>query len=156
MLSIHIDGLDELMRDAADADRVLSDGIRHSVADACEEGAAEARSVHRWKNRTGQLEASIHARVEVSTPGGASGVIEAAAPYASYLEEGTPPHVIEARHAPALHWVDDSGEHHFAKRVNHPGTKPSPFMGPAYQKAERVVERDVEVAAEKAVAILNR
>lgn len=155
MLRLEID-VSDVMRAAAEADRQLSDDVRRSVAKACDEGADEARTIHRWKNRTGQLEGSIRSRVEVSTPGGAEGVIEATAPHASYLEEGTPPHVIEARHADMLHWVDEGGEHHFRVRVNHPGTSPSPFMGPAAQKAERVVEREVELSADRVAEIFNR
>jgi HK97 gp10 family phage protein len=41
------------------------------------------------------------------------------APYANYVEFGTRPHVIEARHAQALFWP---GARHPVKKVNHPGT----------------------------------
>lgn len=48
-------------------------------------------------------------------------------PYASYVIDGTRPHVIRARTARYLHWVDAGGRDRFAKQVNHPGTKPDRF-----------------------------
>jgi hypothetical protein len=56
--------------------------------------------------------------------------------YAMYVEFGTPPHVIEAKNAKALHFKDGaiasslgfSGDDVFLKRVHHPGTAPNPFL----------------------------
>lgn len=155
MLRCEID-VSDVMRAAAEADHELAGGIRRAVAVACDEGADEARTAHRWQNRSGQLEGSIRGRVDVATAAVAEGVIEATAEHASFLEEGTAPHVIEARRADMLHWVDEGGEHHFRVRVQHPGTRPSPFMAPAATKAERVAVREVENAAEKAADIMNR
>jgi len=45
------------------------------------------------------------------------------APYALIIEEGSGPHIIEARNAKALHWIDEAGVDRFAKRVMHPGTQ---------------------------------
>ena len=153
---------------------VLSDGIRQGVADGVTEGAQEARTVHRYKDRTGALTASTVGRVEVSAPGGAVGVIEATKPYASFVEEGTAAHEIRPKlgagvegplqkgqrrrgrgaERAMLHWEDDNG-HHFARKVNHPGTPSLPFIGPAVLKAERVIVRDVEVAIAKVATIMD-
>lgn len=48
-------------------------------------------------------------------------------PYAKYVIDGTRPHIIRARTARYLHWVDRSGRDRFAKQVNHPGTQPNRF-----------------------------
>lgn len=56
----------------------------------------------------------------------------------------------------ALRWIDDGGEVRFARVVHHPGTRPYPFMGIAYQKAERVLERELGIATELAAALLAR
>jgi len=149
-------GLDDLDRDWADACSALSDGAQRGVAMGVAEGAAEARTVHRYRDRTGALTASTVGRVEVSTKGGAEGVIEATKRYASFVEEGTAPHEIRARRAAALHWVDDAGEDHFARKVNHPGTRSMPFIGPAAQKAERVMVREAEIAEVEAARIMDR
>ena len=77
-----ITGLDDLDRDWADACSALSDGAQRGVAMAVAEGAAEARTVHRYRDRTGALTASTVGRVEVSTKGGAEGIIEATKSYA--------------------------------------------------------------------------
>ena len=146
---------DDLERAWAESLRVLSDGIRTGVSNGVTEGAQEARTVHRYKDRTGALTASTVGRVEVSTPGAAVGVIEATKPYASFVEEGTRPHEIRPRKAASLHWVDADGDH-FAKKVNHPGTPSLPFIGPAVLKAERVMVRDIEVAADKVADIMSR
>lgn len=145
-----------LERAWAESLRVLSDvGIRGGVAKGVEEGAAQARASHPYQDRTGALTASTQGRVEVSTPGAAEGVIEATAKYASFVESGTAPHRIEARRAAALHWVGSGGEHHFARAVHHPGTTQRPFIGPAVQKAERVIEREVGIAEALVAEILS-
>ena len=154
--SADITGLDDLDRDWADACSALSDGAQRGVRMAVAEGAAEARSVHRYRDRSGALTASTVGRVDVSTKGGAEGVIEATAGYASFVEEGTAAHEIRARRAAALHWVDDAGDDHFARRVWHPGAPSMPFIGPAALKAERVMVREAEIAEVEAARIMDR
>lgn len=53
--------------------------------------------------------------------------------YAPYIEYGTEPHEITPNEKAALRWEDEEGEH-FAKRVQHPGTEPHPFLRPALDK----------------------
>lgn len=65
--------------------------------------------------------------------------------YAQAVEFGSRPHVIEPVRRKALAWGGNrrlSGSlrsgataTNFAKRVNHPGTKPKPFLRPAAEKA---------------------
>lgn len=167
----------ELERDWARSCNVLSDGVRRGVAMGVAEGAAEARSSHAYKDRTGALTKSIQGRVEVSAPGAAEGVIEALEPYASFVEEGTQPHEIRPKagegsvgplrrgqsrrtktdigtHRVALRWTE-GGQVFFARVVHHPGGKPYPFMGPAVQKAERVIEREVDIAIAEVASIMS-
>jgi hypothetical protein len=145
-----------LARDYGIAMQLVVAGIKGAVSNACEEGAAEARSTHKYKDRTGNLTRSIGDRLINIEAYGAEGVIEATADYASYVEHGTKPHVIPkggAQKGVLLAWEGDggSGDWHFAREVHHPGQRtPLPFMGAAYLKAERVLERDIEVAVQKA------
>lgn len=74
--------------------------------------------------RTGALRTSIHME---PAPKAAWRVV-ASMPYAAFVHDGTVPHVIKAKKAPMLHWIDAGGEHRFAKLVHHPGTKPQPFL----------------------------
>lgn len=48
--------------------------------------------------------------------------------YATDVEMGTSPHVILPRNKKALHWPDAD---HPVARVNHPGTRPQPYLRPA-------------------------
>ncbi len=169
---------DELERDWAASCRVLSDGVRRGVAMGVTEGAAQARSDHPYKDHTGTLTKSIRGYVEASAPGAAEGVIEATAPYASFVEEGTAAHEIRPKegyramgplrrgqsrrklndvgtHRIALRWTSN-GQVFFARVVHHPGGKPYPFMGPAVLKAERVIEREVDVAIAEVERIMER
>lgn len=77
--------------------------------------------------RTGDLAESVEHHVEdgnliVS----ATGSDEQS--YAYYVEMGTRPHVIRPNGKQALFWA---GAAHPVKKVNHPGTKPEPFLRPA-------------------------
>ena len=47
--------------------------------------------------------------------------------YAVYVEFGTPPHIIRPKNGKALHWKS-GGKNVFAKSVQHPGTRPQPFI----------------------------
>ena len=72
-------------------------------------------------------------------------VIEARTPYAASLEFGARPHVIVPKKAKVLAWGGErrlsgrlrsgSAPDHFAKRVNHPGNKPFPYLVPGAKKA---------------------
>jgi hypothetical protein len=177
MFSVDVDGLRDLAADWNDALQVLSDGVRDGVRLAVKEGAEEARRLHRYKDRTGELTRRTEGRVIVSAPGGAVGEITAKKPYASFVEDGTKAHDIwpkaargfvgpmrrgqsRGRRGPGnvrrfLRWVNESGVH-FARMVRHPGSKPHPFMSFAYFKAERVILREVERAVALAQRILSR
>lgn len=75
----------------------------------------------------GRLRDSIFARPQSNALTGVTVTFVSSAPYAKYVLRGTPPHIIEARKAKALAWEGGEGHMIFAKRVNHPGTKPNPF-----------------------------
>lgn len=155
-------------------------GVRKAVSKGVEEGAQEARQNHPFKNRTGDLERSIVGRLtgnrtsvgasrgnnvprdsDESLDGGVDGAqfgeIVADMPYASFVENGTRPHLIVPKKGRWLAWEnpDAQGDWHFARRVNHPGSRPYPFMGPAYLKCERVMVREIELGVELAQRILD-
>lgn len=76
--------------------------------------------------------------------------VNLAAGYASYVEEGTKAHEILAKPGGFLHWEHPQGDHHFARRVMHPGTTSLPFMAFAYTKAEAVIIREIEISIARA------
>ena len=84
-------------------------------------------------------------------------VIEARTPYAAAVEFGSRPHVIEPTKASVLAWPGSpknrrltgkarvgtkSGDMVVAAKVNHPGTKPHPYLIPAARKALKLVGLD--------------
>jgi len=98
-------------------------------------GVAHAKATTKFKDRTTALRKSIGRE-----PRGEWGWrLVAGAPHARFVESGTKPHVIEARRARALRFVWH-GELRFARRVNHPGTKPTHFMRDAAAEVERFLD----------------
>ena len=72
---------------------------------------------------TGMLKTSIRYRVN------GENIDIVMAKHGLYVEFGTPPHIIKAKDAKALHWKSN-GKDVFATQVNHPGTRPQPFIRP--------------------------
>lgn len=76
-------------------------------------------------------------------------IVHATAGYAAFVELGTKPHVIRPRSKKVLAWSTGgrrlsgrptsaarrSGAMAFARKVNHPGTKPKPYLVPAAKLA---------------------
>jgi hypothetical protein len=73
--------------------------------------------------RTGELAASIRCEVNHGTFRVGSDLDRAL-----WMEEGTLPHVIRPKNGRALSWP--GADHPYAV-VNHPGTRPAPFLRPA-------------------------
>lgn len=138
--SVTIEGLADIRGGLNEAWEELDRGCDRAVLAAVTEGAEQARDHHTYKRRTGNLEDATQGHMT----GHAEGEIVALQKYASFVEEGTKPHDIRPVKAKALRWEDEGGGVHFAHLVHHPGGKPYPFMGPAYLKAERVLERVLE------------
>jgi hypothetical protein len=128
--------------------RVLVKGLHTAVQNAIEEGAHEARTTHRYQDRTGNLTRSIQPRMwQGEDPNGAEGYIEALMPYASFVENG---HAIISRQSRKFASIAGGRKTwHFSRQA-----RPFPFMAQAYLKAERVLERDTLVAIAAAQLVL--
>ncbi len=133
--------------------QIMSDGVRRAVKMAVEEGAREGINTRHYQDQTGLLTSRIRGFVEISTPGGAVGVLGAFTHYASYVDAGTRPH--EIRGNPWLVFKTKDGQWVRTHLVRHPGTKADGFMGRAFLKAERVLLREVEVAAQQFERFMN-
>lgn len=81
--------------------------------------------------RTGRLRASIRHQLLVDGRGLVA-VIGSNVEYARYVEEGTEPHRIVPVRKKALHW---KGAKHPVLAVNHPGSRPYPYLRPALAAA---------------------
>lgn len=77
--------------------------------------------------RTGRLKQSIAIRVE-----GDQVIIGPHTEYANFVEFGTRPHIIKAKNKKALAFRGPNGMV-FVKQVHHPGTKPHPYVRPAFE-----------------------
>jgi HK97 gp10 family phage protein len=73
--------------------------------------------------RTGKAQQSIVMRVKSNN----EAQVYMGVNYGKFIEYGTKPHVIQGK--PILSWKV-GGQRFFARRVNHPGTKPRPFWRP--------------------------
>jgi HK97 gp10 family phage protein len=93
--------------------------------------------------RSGHLSQSLRSRPVTGSffDGGVEGGIQSPLPYASYVEDGTRPHLIEPRFRKALRWPAGASGFAFAQRVRHPGTDPNPFMDRAVKAVEREAEQ---------------
>lgn len=182
-VTVEID-LSDLERCLNAIDGELAAGCRAAVQAATVEAPAEALTVRRWKNRTGELERRTRGFLTSLTTTGAEGVVESATDYASYLDAGTRPHEIRplnyhwgagryvvprsrvtgkrakgvtfgAGRGKFLRFFGAGGGVVFARVVHHPGTRGDGYMGAAYLKAERVMLREIDVGIARAQAVAD-
>jgi hypothetical protein len=94
------------------------------------------RAVQEAPVRSGALRKSIYAQVR-----GDKSTIRARAPYAGFVINGTPPHIIRAK-GNALRF-EIGGRVVFARSVNHPGTKPNDFFSRALEAERKRIEDEM-------------
>ncbi len=91
-------------------------------------------------------------------PAGVLGILGSDSPIALYVEDGTEPHEIRARHAKALAWPlgfeIGAGFGGPVKAVKHPGTKPQKVFERYSVESIPMVVREVERAIERLVVRL--
>lgn len=103
----------------AHVDAAIGDWLEHVIG---RDILGDAQGLVR--KRTGRLHDSL--RAEVHDKVLRVGSLDCN--YATDVEMGTAAHVILPRNKKALHWP---GADHPVARVNHPGTKPQPYLRPA-------------------------
>lgn len=84
-----------------------------------------------------------HITTEISKMGIFTGEVVSGADYSQAVEEGTKPHPIEVKNKKVLAGKGSGpgGWDIFGTKVKHPGTKPQPFMRPAFMKAKNHLEK---------------
>lgn len=80
--------------------------------------------------------------------GGSKVAVGSSLNYASYVVQGTKPHLILPRARKALFWP---GAAHPVRSVSHPGTKPNPFMQDALEAAAPQAEAALVSAAAEVI-----
>lgn len=135
-----ITGLDELVDAAHKAGGELPGLLYNTMVRATTIVQEDAKRIGpgRFKNQTGNLRRSIFRRVE--SP--ARGVVGTDEKYGAYVEFGTQPHTITPKHGKYLKFKTDSGKVVFARSVRHPGSKPYPFMEPAFRNNTENILRE--------------
>lgn len=126
-------------RFSADVRRIESEilaATRQALGQAAAFAAELARRTTTFKDRTGKLRASIR-RGQTDTWNLFVTAGDAKTTYGTMVEEGTRAHAIVGRRSPrkVLRFIQN-GHLRFAKRVWHPGTKPTRFMRDARDAAE--------------------
>ena len=148
-------GLERTARVLASALRV---GMTRAVANGTREAVETVRSNQPWKDQSGWMTRSAFHGTTSIGPRMVVGEFGWRAKYASYLDQGTRPHIIRpgfhaldggvrvgnqrrTRIGPHrvrfLRWYDGDGGVHFAPFVRHPGTKAMRFV----EKAEHAFVR---------------
>jgi hypothetical protein len=112
----------------------LSGPLRQKLVEKLAE-IAWASAFWNAPRRTGYLASTI-----VKEVGDGEASIDALASYAVYVVKGTRPHVIRPVNASVLAFEASDGSMVFAHMVNHPGTKPNPFMQEAAEDARSKAE----------------
>ncbi len=82
------------------------------------------------------------------TPQGARATVESTDEIAYYYHSGTRPHVIRPRNARALRFTV-GGRTVFARSVNHPGTRPHPYVEAGGREATPEIRRSYEDAVRR-------
>lgn len=93
--------------------------------------AVVANAVAMAPKRTGAMADSITIRYINPT----TAEVGPASLYSLYVEMGTKPHVIKPKSPGGVLVFKVGGKTVYARSVNHPGTKPQPFMRPALEQA---------------------
>lgn len=87
---------------------------------------------------SGKLRDSLRVQVE-----GDKVYIGSDLPYATYVEFGTAPHEIKPKDPDGVLRFVANGQVVYAKVVQHPGTKPQPFVRPAFDAWKRSLGKGV-------------
>jgi hypothetical protein len=78
--------------------------------------------------RTGQLRSNLHKEWITGPSGDVGQRVGSNVPYAWLHHDGTRPHIIAARRAKLLRYVNRQGQVVFARTVFHPGTRPNKYL----------------------------
>ncbi len=136
----------DALRNLKSIERRILDVARIGVATAVRVAYRNVRESTLFKDRTGQLRGTV----DIIDTGAYSKRLIAPASYALYVNGGTKPHVILPKNFPFLRFVI-AGRVIFARKVNHPGTSPRPFMEHAADAGGQAMKIAFEDGVEQAV-----
>lgn len=150
--NLKINGLDQLIARAEEAGGLLPELLKKAMVDSVNLIAKDAQAVKagRFKNQTGNLRRQILFRVESMSRGVV--FVSSLAPYGYNVEFGSAPHLIQAVNKKVL--ADQKMNVIFGKVVRHPGSKPYPFMAPAFTDNQGKVVDIYKAAAQTMLELM--
>lgn len=150
--SIQIQGLDQLLKDADRLGGQFPQLMYQTMVKSVTKVKNAARTVRpgSFKNRSGNLRRSISGRVDSAARGVV--FVGSSAPYGVYVESGTTPHMIYPTKRRFLAF-EINGKVVFARKVKHPGSRPFPFMEPAFRETAPQI---IDEYAKLGTVIVNR
>lgn len=128
----------------------LEGGIYNAGAQAMRASVKAAEDSAKGTTLYSDVTGKLRSRT-TGTADGLKGKLVADTKYAYWVENGTRPHVIQARRGGVLAFVVN-GQQVFAKRVNHPGTAERPFMTIARDVGEQTLEYGLDYLTSEAIA----
>jgi HK97 gp10 family phage protein len=144
-LVVTIEGTDALVLRLGNVSNALASTIlRDSTLAGAELVVQRAQALVPVK--TGMLRDSLRATVVESNRLGCAVDVGSSVSYARMVEEGTRAHLIEPKVKQALWWPTAL---HPVKSVQHPGTKPHPFLVPALEQEAGAVETTIRTTIER-------
>lgn len=143
-MRIEAHGLNEIISRLGALPAVLQDDLEIAVKISVRDIRERALSEHEWISRSGKTERDGVA----SSINGLVGVVELSTPNAIGLHQGRPAHIIQPRNKMVLRFPVN-GNFVFARKVNHPGNKPDPFLFNAADKEEPAIKSRFETAVTK-------
>lgn len=140
MYTITFTGLTELMERATAAGANIVPLRKAALTKSAALIQQTARHNLDRHHRTGTLQRSI--LFTVTDP---IATVEVNERYGLYIEQGTPPHIIEPKNKKALFW---KGAAHPVRRVNHPGTRADPFFERAIEESQPAIQANFQTVAD--------
>lgn len=145
MFDVDLTSVEELLaRWKLEQERMQGE-LAQAVDVAARAGAADARAAA--PRKTGALVDSIDGGVTSASPTVARGKIHVGVDYASFVSDGTEPHIIEAKRARVLAFEQD-GAMRFARRVRHPGTARNPYL----ERSKAVAQQELDAQGRRIIA----
>lgn len=152
-MTLTVSGTDRQLRfNWAEAARIWAGSVTPEAVSAVKAMAPVSKSLDPAAPKPGRLRDSVSARTE-EADASLMVVLYSTVPYAPFVINATRPHTITARNARTLHWVDEGGDH-FARSVNHPGTKANPFPERALTGMEPLLASRFSDAIKEALGVV--
>lgn len=151
---VAIEGLAQIERDWIAAEKILVTHFERAVEEGAKAGVEASRQA--IPVRTGALRRENLGRVTVREARAVWGEMRWNRRYASFIDQGTRPHPIDARRAPALffYW-ERIGTFFVGPHVDHPGNPAFKFTEPAADKFVEVALRHVHKGIEEAATFIR-